>query len=88
MAPIPPTRSEEKKGGQWFTLHNAIMDDPAYLRLKLVELRRLDALLKYADGDGRCWRPLKPLALDVILPYQVSDPAPSDRLAAAAACQA
>ena len=82
MAPIPPTRSEEKKGGQWFTLHNAIMDDPAYLKLKLVELRLLDALLKYADGDGRCWPSLKTLARYVIPSYKESDPAPSDLCAA------
>lgn len=66
----PLTRLEQHtstKGGGWFEVRKAMMEDPAYLKayhsLKLVELRLFIALLLHAaNGDGRCWPSLKTLA--------------------------
>ena len=73
-------RRNDGQGG-WWRLRDAIMDHPSYVKLKLVELRLLFALLKYADEGGRCWPSLKTLARYTVPSFN-GETVPSQVLAA------
>ncbi len=78
MEPIH-TRSEKKKAkGSWFELNRAIMEDPAYVKLKLYENRLIHALLlHYNIDDDECFPSLKTIARYVVPNFDVGDTVPT-----------